>query len=237
MRNRHLLVPAAAVMLSLSATLPASADITNATITVAGGTLSITAPADAGNLGTRVNTVAGGTISGSLGEVQVKRRAQRSRGVGLGGQRDLHGIHASGGTSDTRKRSWLHRGVNRQGRHGDLRSEQPQQPHWCRASGDSNGNHWRQLRVVEPHNQRDGPRWHGRRRLLRYHHPLRHLATSRRRWTLTGNSHHRRVKSAIDAAHNPVSTSATVGAIWRSAMPRCEISSFSSGGSSAEVSS
>jgi hypothetical protein len=82
MRNRHLLVPAAAVMLSLSATLPASADITNATITVAGGTLSITAPADAGNLGTRVNTVAGGTISGSLGEVQVNDARSAVAGSG-----------------------------------------------------------------------------------------------------------------------------------------------------------
>ena len=82
MRNRHLLVPAAAVMLSLSATLPASADITNATITVVGGTLSITAPANAGNLGTRANTVAGGTISGSLGEVQVNDARSAVAGSG-----------------------------------------------------------------------------------------------------------------------------------------------------------
>ena len=82
MRNRHLLVPAAAVLLSLSATLPALADITTATITVVGGTLSITAPANAGNLGTRANTVAGGTISGSLGEVQVNDARSAVAGSG-----------------------------------------------------------------------------------------------------------------------------------------------------------
>jgi len=38
---------------------------------VAGGSLSITAPTAAGNLGTRTNTVSGGTISGPLGQVQV----------------------------------------------------------------------------------------------------------------------------------------------------------------------
>lgn len=49
----------------------ATSGITNATVTVQGGSLSITVPADAGNLGTQVNSVSGGTISGSLGQVQV----------------------------------------------------------------------------------------------------------------------------------------------------------------------
>ncbi|MEA2550542.1 MAG: hypothetical protein QOE25_311 [Actinomycetota bacterium] len=42
-----------------------------ATITIQSGFLSITVPTNAGNLGTRTNSVLGGTISGSLGEVQV----------------------------------------------------------------------------------------------------------------------------------------------------------------------
>lgn len=35
------------------------------------GALSITVPVDAGSLGSRVNTIGGGTISGPLGQVQV----------------------------------------------------------------------------------------------------------------------------------------------------------------------
>ena len=38
-----------------------------------------------------------------------------------------------------------------------------------------------------------------------------------------------------ERGHRPVRTSATIGAIARSALPRWEIASFSSGGSSAEV--
>jgi hypothetical protein len=47
----------AAVLLALGAALPASADTTVATVTVTGGSLSISAPADAGNLRTRANTM------------------------------------------------------------------------------------------------------------------------------------------------------------------------------------
>jgi hypothetical protein len=60
--------------LTLGVALPASAaasGISAATITVQGGALSITVPTDAGNLGTRANSVGGGTISGPLGQVQV----------------------------------------------------------------------------------------------------------------------------------------------------------------------
>jgi hypothetical protein len=77
MKTRTLLVAtaAAAVMLSLGIALPASADAagggTTATVTVLGGTLGITVPTAAGNLGTQGNTVGGGTISGLLGPVQV----------------------------------------------------------------------------------------------------------------------------------------------------------------------
>ena len=61
---------------------PASADTTGATITLTGGSLSITAPADAGNLGTRANTVLGGTVSGALGEVQVNDARSAAAGSG-----------------------------------------------------------------------------------------------------------------------------------------------------------
>ena len=66
MRTRGLLLVAAAGALALGVALPASADATGAsaaTVTVTGGALSITVPPDAGNLGTRADTVGGGTIS------------------------------------------------------------------------------------------------------------------------------------------------------------------------------
>jgi hypothetical protein len=49
----------------------APAVATTLSITIQGGALAITAPADAGNLGSRPNSVGGGTITGSLGQVQV----------------------------------------------------------------------------------------------------------------------------------------------------------------------
>jgi hypothetical protein len=74
-RTRVLRVSTASVatlaLLALGLAQPASADVTTATVTVTGGSLSISAPATAGNLGTRANTVAPGTISGALGQVQV----------------------------------------------------------------------------------------------------------------------------------------------------------------------
>ena len=53
---------------------PASADTTGATpatITITGGALAITVPDTAVSLGSIMNSVGGGTINGSLGEVQV----------------------------------------------------------------------------------------------------------------------------------------------------------------------
>lgn len=47
-----------------------------------GGALSITAPANAGNLGTISNTVLGGTISGPLGQVQVNDARAAAAGSG-----------------------------------------------------------------------------------------------------------------------------------------------------------
>jgi hypothetical protein len=70
-----LLVAGSVGVFILGAALPAAADTSGgstASVTIEGGVLGITVPADAGNLGDpRPNTVAAGTISGDLGEVQV----------------------------------------------------------------------------------------------------------------------------------------------------------------------
>jgi hypothetical protein len=74
---------ATAMLTALCLTQPASADTngaTPATVTVLSGALSITVPANAGNLGSRANTVGGGTISGPLGEIKVSDA--RSAGAG-----------------------------------------------------------------------------------------------------------------------------------------------------------
>ena len=70
---RGFMVGALVVVGVLGATLPALAapGETTATVTVTGGALSITVPTTAGSLGSRVNTVGAGTISGPLGQVQV----------------------------------------------------------------------------------------------------------------------------------------------------------------------
>lgn len=60
---------------------PASAQ-TPASLTIEGGALLITVPADAGSLGSRANTVNGGTISGPLGEVQVNDARSAAAGSG-----------------------------------------------------------------------------------------------------------------------------------------------------------
>ena len=82
MRIRSLLVAGATGMLTLGIALPAMADATTATITVTGGSLSISAPATAGSLGTTANTVGGSTISGPLGQVQVLDARSSSAGSG-----------------------------------------------------------------------------------------------------------------------------------------------------------
>ncbi|MDQ1436470.1 MAG: hypothetical protein QOK43_99 [Acidimicrobiaceae bacterium] len=66
-----------------SVVAPASADQpTSATVTVTGGALTITVPPDAGSLGTRPNSVQGGTISGPLGQVQVNDARSAAAGSG-----------------------------------------------------------------------------------------------------------------------------------------------------------
>lgn len=71
MNSRRLLVSTAAGLLVLAVALPASAETTTASITVTGGSLTITAPTDAGGLGGQVSAATGGTLSGQLGQVQV----------------------------------------------------------------------------------------------------------------------------------------------------------------------
>lgn len=85
MRSRGALVAAAVGVLTVGGVVPASADTTGdtpATVTVTGGFLSITVPADAGSLGSRGNTVGGGTISGPLGQVQVEDARSAAAGSG-----------------------------------------------------------------------------------------------------------------------------------------------------------
>lgn len=84
--HRHLRAPPARRPVSLAAALvatlgvvwgaPATAvadetALTSASVTLQGGGLSISAPVDAGNLGTQSNSVGAVTISGQLGQVQV----------------------------------------------------------------------------------------------------------------------------------------------------------------------
>lgn len=63
-------------------TLPAAAAVTPATLTVTGGTLSISAPTANADLGTRANSVLGGTITGSLGVVKVSDARSAAAGSG-----------------------------------------------------------------------------------------------------------------------------------------------------------
>lgn len=81
-RMRVVLLAGAAGMCVLGLAASASAAETAATVTVTGGALSMTVPVNAGNLGTRENTVSGGTISGQLGEVQVSDARAAAAGSG-----------------------------------------------------------------------------------------------------------------------------------------------------------
>jgi hypothetical protein len=86
MKISHLLPAAAIAALALGSGGSASATQTNATVTITGGALAITAPTntplDPVSLGTRANTVSGGTISGSLGVVQVSDGRSPAAGSG-----------------------------------------------------------------------------------------------------------------------------------------------------------
>ena len=80
-----MLIAIATGVLALSISLPASAapsGVTDATVTVEGGALSITVPTDAGSLGSQANTVHGTTINGPLGEVVVTDARSAAAGSG-----------------------------------------------------------------------------------------------------------------------------------------------------------
>lgn len=80
---RRTLTVSVAAALALAVALPAAAaEPTTATVEVTGGSLSISAPVDAGSLGTTANTVDGATISGPLGEVQVLDARSAAAGSG-----------------------------------------------------------------------------------------------------------------------------------------------------------
>jgi hypothetical protein len=75
-------IAAAALALGLVMAPASAAEPTSATVEVTGGALTITVPADAGSLGTRANSVEGGTISGPLGQVQVNDARSAAAGSG-----------------------------------------------------------------------------------------------------------------------------------------------------------
>jgi hypothetical protein len=84
MSTRTLLLATVVGSLALGTALPASAlpGDTSTSILVTGGSLSISAPPAADSLGTRQNTVEGGTISGPLGSVQVNDARSAAAGSG-----------------------------------------------------------------------------------------------------------------------------------------------------------
>ena len=81
-RTLPLTIAAALALGWLVAPSASAAEPTSATLEVTGGALTITVPPDAGSLGTRANSVAGGTISGTLGEVQVNDARSAAAGSG-----------------------------------------------------------------------------------------------------------------------------------------------------------
>jgi hypothetical protein len=83
MKVRGILVGTSAAVLllaGLATAAPASA-ATGVTLTVVGGSLSISVPASA-DLGTWTNTVSGGTVSAELGQVQVLDSRSAAAGSG-----------------------------------------------------------------------------------------------------------------------------------------------------------
>src|SRR5580693_8145438 len=74
MNIRSALIATSAGVVAFGIALPASAyalpGATTATITISGGSLSISVPTDADNHATVTNTVSGETASGRLGQVQ-----------------------------------------------------------------------------------------------------------------------------------------------------------------------
>ncbi len=85
MRRIRLLVVLTTGLFTLATAVSASAATsggTPATVTVQGGSLSITVPTGAGNLQSGPNAVGGMTLSGSLGQVQVTDARSAAAGSG-----------------------------------------------------------------------------------------------------------------------------------------------------------
>src|SRR5664280_2743614 len=76
-----LAVPAAALVLATAVPASAAPGATPASITITGGVLSIAVSTDPVSLGTRSSADGGGTVNGSLGQVDRDRQARRSGGV------------------------------------------------------------------------------------------------------------------------------------------------------------
>ncbi len=84
MRTRAIAISSTVCALVLATAIPAAADPgeTTLSVTVTGGSLSMTVQAAAGSLGSRANTVQAGIISGPLGEVQVLDSRSAAAGSG-----------------------------------------------------------------------------------------------------------------------------------------------------------
>ncbi len=81
--SRRLLIASIAGLLALGMLVAAPAfAVTTATVTITGGSLEISAPTGTVVLGTIVNTVEGGTVSGQLGVVQVSDARSAAAGSG-----------------------------------------------------------------------------------------------------------------------------------------------------------
>ena len=83
MRTKAILIMSTICALTVATAVPVvAAEDTPVSVTLTGGALSITVPTGSVDLGHRVNTVEEGTISGSLGEVQVLDARSAAAGAG-----------------------------------------------------------------------------------------------------------------------------------------------------------
>ena len=170
-----MLLPISAVVLISAATLPASADTTGATITLTGGALSITAPADAGNLGTRANTVLGGTVSGALGQVQVNDARSAVAGSGWVATGISTAFTPPTGPAIAASTVSYAAGTITKVGTATYTANNPRDMTGVGASRHRHRHHRGQLRDMEPDHHSGGSRWHGSRRLLGDDHRVRQL--------------------------------------------------------------
>ena len=156
----------------------ATSGISEATVTVEAGFLAITVPEDAGNLGSRTNTVGGGTISGPSGQVQVNDARSAAAGSGWVTSVISTAFTPPVGRGDRRQRGWLHRRNDHQGRHRDLHREQPRQSsRLLRRQSRRPGSPGTTPLPGTRRSPWTSPAGTGRRHLLGDHHPLCCLET------------------------------------------------------------